>query len=74
MAVLDVDKWSLLNWHRMFACERCGSTIYSVARRRAATAYSDPRANEDMFLCDQCAEAYYAYWAEMWAEYNNSRR
>lgn len=54
-------------------CERCGYYHYTVARRTAATAYSDPRANTPPLLCDDCAEAYYDYWQIQWDEYNRSR-
>lgn len=75
MAILDVDEWSILHWIIYVArCERCGSMNRNVALHTAATAYDDPKANSPLMLCAACAEDYYHYWGEMWAEYEASRR
>lgn len=73
MAVLDVDDWAVLNWMRLLACWRCKRVNATVSLRPAATAYTDPKDNAPLLLCDACAEDYYEYWKNQWDEYNRSR-
>lgn len=49
-----------------FACDHCKSKQASIVRRN--TQYTDEWANWGT-LCPECADADYAYWAEMWKEY-----
>ena len=50
------------------ACERCGRHSVQVVQRPCMTAYADPQANRALKLCPECAEEYFDYWKEMWAE------
>lgn len=75
MALLDVDLWSIKHWIIYVAqCERCHTTHGNVALHTAATAYSEPESNRPLMLCSACADDYYAYWSEMWQEYECNRR
>lgn len=55
-------------------CEYCEKQTGTEKWRGAATAYDwdtfhyleDP--NRSLFMCDECAEAYYDHWNAMWAE------
>lgn len=76
MAVLAVDEWTIKHWWWLLRCERCQtrSLVLNIAVRPSMTAYHDPALNKPPLLCDSCAEDYFEYWNNQWAEYNASRR
>jgi hypothetical protein len=58
-------------------CKRSASDV-PVRLHNSRTAYAwdgiGENPNADVLLCAECADAYNAYWDDMWREYYASRR